>query len=92
MVRVSGDAHLIDHFLDQEQAPAPRRLRARQFGLQVRNLRLRARWRAATPVDDAHQEALFQEPYLNLERDFAGVPNYGIAFKITAMELALLRG
>jgi hypothetical protein len=69
MVRVSRDEHLIDHFLDQEQPPDPPCLRARQFGLQVGNLSVGARWWAATLVDDADQEAIFQEPYLDFYRD-----------------------
>src|SRR5215208_1827184 len=52
MVRVSRDAHLVDHVLDQEQPPPPRRLHALQLGLQVWHLRgVRARWQAAAPVD-----------------------------------------
>src|SRR5918998_618395 len=74
VVGVSRDAQLVDHVLDQEQAPAPRSLRARQLGLQVRNLRVRARWRTTTPVDDAHQETLLQAPYLDHDRDFGSVP------------------
>src|SRR5215216_3084651 len=75
MVRVSRDAYLVDHVLDQEQPPPPRRLHALQLGLQVWHLcGVRARWRAATPVDDAHQEAFLQEPYLDLDRDFGYVP------------------
>src|SRR5829696_6743813 len=57
VVRVSRDAQLVDHVLDQEQAPAPLRLHALQLGLQVRRLRVRDRWKAASPIDDAHQEA-----------------------------------
>src|SRR5215218_883958 len=74
VVRVSRDAQLVDHVLDQEQAPAPLRLHALQLGLQVRRLRVRARWRAASPVDDAHQEAFLQEPYLDLDRHFGIIP------------------
>src|SRR5919112_1743792 len=62
VVRVSRDAHIVNHVLDQEQAPAARRLLALQFGLKVRPLCFRVRWRAATPVDDAHQEAFLQRP------------------------------
>src|SRR5215218_3504012 len=69
VVRVSRDAHLVDHVPDQEQTPAPRRLLSLQLGFQVRNLRVLSRWRTATPVDDAHQEALLQEPYLDLYRN-----------------------
>src|SRR5918992_2897188 len=69
MVRVSGDADLVDHFLDQEKTPASWRLHTLQLGLQIRHLLCRARQRGATPVDDAHQEALLQEPYLNLYRN-----------------------
>src|SRR5215218_10859594 len=69
VVRVSRDAHLVDHVPDQEQTPAPRRLHALQLGLQVRSLRVRARWRTTTPVDDAHQEALRKKVYLDLYRD-----------------------
>jgi hypothetical protein len=43
VVRVSRDAHLVDHALDQEHSPAPRRLRIVQLSLQVRSLRRRAR-------------------------------------------------
>src|SRR5215210_3646469 len=74
VVRVSRDAHLVDHVPDQEQTPAPRRLLALQLGLQVRSLRVRARWRTTTPVDDAHQEALRKKVYLDLDRDFGYVP------------------
>src|SRR5215218_5478887 len=74
VVRVSRDAHLVDHVLDQEQTPASRRLHALQLGLYVRRLRVRARWRATTPVDDAHQEALRKKVYLDRDRDFGYVP------------------
>src|ERR671912_2018189 len=74
VVRVSRDAHIVNHVLDQEQAPAARRLLALQLGLKVRPLGVRVRWRAASPVDDAHQETFLQEPYLDLDRDFGVVP------------------
>src|SRR5215210_2613555 len=43
MVRVTRDAHLVDHALDQEHSPSPRRLRILQLSLQVRSLRSQAR-------------------------------------------------
>src|SRR5215217_40548 len=74
VIGVTRDAQLVDHVLDQEQSPAPLRLRALQLGLQVRCLRVRARWRTTTPVDDAHQETLPKKVYLDPDRDFGHVP------------------
>src|SRR5918998_4511370 len=56
VVGVSRDAHLVDHVLDQEQTPAPRRLRALQLGLQVRNLLVGVRDRAFALVCDIHEQ------------------------------------
>src|SRR5215217_5505977 len=74
VIGVTRDAQLVDHVLDQEQSPAAGTLYALQLGLQVRCLRVRARWRTTTPVDDAHQETLPKKVYLDLDRDFGGVP------------------
>src|SRR5215204_6815945 len=74
MVRVSRDAHLVDHALDQEHSPSPRRLRILQLSLQVRSLLSQARMRTATPVDNTHQQALLSQPYLDPDGDFGIVP------------------
>src|SRR5258708_19779170 len=46
--------HLVDHLLDQEQAPAARSLRPGQLGFQVWHVRLRDRLAPAL-VGDAHR-------------------------------------
>jgi hypothetical protein len=46
VVFVAGDIHIVDHVLDQEQAPAARRLHTLQLGLQVRRFGIEGRWPA----------------------------------------------
>ena len=56
VVRASGDEYLIDHFLDQEQAPAPQRLHLLQLGLSLVTLQKMAP-RTKTPLDNVHHRA-----------------------------------
>src|SRR2546427_2454320 len=62
---VFKDTHVIHHILDQEQAPAARRLQSGKFGLDVWFNRI-AREKASTSmVNDAHQERFIRSLYCN---------------------------
>ena len=52
---IAGHTHLVYHVLDQEQAPAARRLQPGQLGVDVRRLRL-AHELAAALVGDSDRK------------------------------------
>src|SRR5215217_1286761 len=59
---VTGDTHLVDHTLDQEQSPSSGRLHTFQLRLQIRRIPALGRWRPTTSIGYAHQEVpIFNE-------------------------------
>src|SRR5215217_4321817 len=63
MVRISRDAHFVDHARDQEHPPAPRCLRTPQLCLQIRHMPGFGRWWPTTPIGYAHHEVPILDEY-----------------------------